>query len=318
MSTVSQYFNITDIDQIKEILSSWDIEFSQLEKGKLNSNLVTLSNNHFNAFNVTFNKAVLQNGSSPRNMITFAIPHNNSTNFFWRGKCIKENNICVFPIDGDIDTESKSGFDVYGLLFEIETVERACEKLNFPNLFDTIRQTDVFEISNLSLAHLRSLMNNIFSQSENRMNILSSSKYINDMENHILYKVLVAIESHMNPHNPSVEKFRDEAFKKAKTFIIDNIDERLTIKNLVKEIGVTERTLERAFQERLNITPQSMIKSVKLNKVKKELTSVSFKKSIISDVANQWGFWHMGKFAKDYRQLFGELPSETVKFNLMK
>ena len=31
-----------------------------------------------------------------------------------------------------------------------------------------------------------------------------------------------------------------------------------------------------------------------------------------ADSANNWGFWHMGQFAKDYRRLFGELPSKTL------
>ena len=30
-----------------------------------------------------------------------------------------------------------------------------------------------------------------------------------------------------------------------------------------------------------------------------------------ANVAHRWGFWHMGQFARDYRRLFGELPSET-------
>ena len=32
----------------------------------------------------------------------------------------------------------------------------------------------------------------------------------------------------------------------------------------------------------------------------------------VADVANEWGFWHMGGFAADYRKLFGELPSTTL------
>ncbi len=32
----------------------------------------------------------------------------------------------------------------------------------------------------------------------------------------------------------------------------------------------------------------------------------------ISDIANLHGFWHMGKFAADYRGLFDELPSQTI------
>ncbi|UCG61547.1 MAG: helix-turn-helix domain-containing protein [Candidatus Zixiibacteriota bacterium] len=33
----------------------------------------------------------------------------------------------------------------------------------------------------------------------------------------------------------------------------------------------------------------------------------------IADVANHWGFWHMGQFSADYRRLFGELPLETLR-----
>jgi AraC family ethanolamine operon transcriptional activator len=32
----------------------------------------------------------------------------------------------------------------------------------------------------------------------------------------------------------------------------------------------------------------------------------------VSDVAVRYGFWHMSKFAADYRWLFGELPSQTL------
>jgi AraC family transcriptional regulator, ethanolamine operon transcriptional activator len=32
----------------------------------------------------------------------------------------------------------------------------------------------------------------------------------------------------------------------------------------------------------------------------------------IQDIASHWGFWHLSQFAQDYRQLFGELPSDTL------
>ena len=34
--------------------------------------------------------------------------------------------------------------------------------------------------------------------------------------------------------------------------------------------------------------------------------------AVISDIANHWGFWHMGGFASDYKKQFGELPSQTL------
>jgi AraC family ethanolamine operon transcriptional activator len=33
-------------------------------------------------------------------------------------------------------------------------------------------------------------------------------------------------------------------------------------------------------------------------------------------VAHEWGFWNASHFAKDYRDMFGELPSKTLRGNL--
>ena len=33
----------------------------------------------------------------------------------------------------------------------------------------------------------------------------------------------------------------------------------------------------------------------------------------VTDAANRWGFWHMGDFAMNYRRMFDELPSDTLK-----
>ena len=33
----------------------------------------------------------------------------------------------------------------------------------------------------------------------------------------------------------------------------------------------------------------------------------------VADVAASWGFWHLSHFAADYKAMFGELPSETLR-----
>jgi AraC-like DNA-binding protein len=33
----------------------------------------------------------------------------------------------------------------------------------------------------------------------------------------------------------------------------------------------------------------------------------------ISDVATRWGFFHPSRFARQYQERFGELPSDTIR-----
>jgi AraC family ethanolamine operon transcriptional activator len=48
---------------------------------------------------------------------------------------------------------------------------------------------------------------------------------------------------------------------------------------------------------------------MRLNRVRREL--ISRHEETVGDVAARWGFWHLSRFAADYRQHFGELPSAT-------
>jgi len=57
------------------------------------------------------------------------------------------------------------------------------------------------------------------------------------------------------------------------------------------------------------------MKDYRLNGARRDLGRIVSQETKISDVANRWGFWHLGQFAKDYRLWFGELPSETYRRN---
>jgi AraC family ethanolamine operon transcriptional activator len=96
-------------------------------------------------------------------------------------------------------------------------------------------------------------------------------------------------------------------------------DEHLTVQDLCRVTGVSIRTLEYVFLERFGVSPKEYLKAHRLNGVRRELRRAHAAAIRISDVANRWGFWHMGQFAADYRRLFGELPSETqVKYKSVR
>ena len=54
----------------------------------------------------------------------------------------------------------------------------------------------------------------------------------------------------------------------------------------------------------------------RLNGVRRQLYHADSSSIKIADVANHWGFWHLGQFAVDYRRLFGELPSEPLDLSI--
>ena len=61
------------------------------------------------------------------------------------------------------------------------------------------------------------------------------------------------------------------------------------------------------------MSPKTYLTWNRFNRVRRELKKYKKGSVKISDIANAFGFWHMGQFAADYRRLFDELPSETLK-----
>jgi AraC-like DNA-binding protein len=107
-----------------------------------------------------------------------------------------------------------------------------------------------------------------------------------------------------------VDGFKARAAQKARDYIDTHATESPTIRNVTRSAGVSWRTLDYAFHQLYGVTPKQYLQATRLDGVRRELhrkgPSVT-----ISDIANRWGFWHMGQFAADYRKQFGELPSET-------
>jgi len=54
------------------------------------------------------------------------------------------------------------------------------------------------------------------------------------------------------------------------------------------------------------------VKQVRLAKAREEMLATQGAKSVTS-IAMEWGFNHLGHFARDYRARFGELPSQTLR-----
>jgi transcriptional regulator GlxA family with amidase domain len=55
------------------------------------------------------------------------------------------------------------------------------------------------------------------------------------------------------------------------------------------------------------------LRRLRLHHVHAELAAHSPDSVTVTMVAGRWGFVHLGRFASQYRQLFGETPSETLR-----
>jgi len=87
----------------------------------------------------------------------------------------------------------------------------------------------------------------------------------------------------------------------------------LRVCEVADAVGVSERTLRRAFKERFGVSTKEYLKARQLRAARRELARLDPDGTQVREVALRWGFWHSSQFAQDYRRAFGELPSDTLR-----
>ena len=99
--------------------------------------------------------------------------------------------------------------------------------------------------------------------------------------------------------------------RRAEEFIEAHWDQAISIEQLVEATGVGARAIFRTFQRSRGYSPMAFARMVRLRHAREMLAMPDLETSVTS-VAFVCGFGNLGHFARDYRETFGERPSETL------
>jgi len=100
--------------------------------------------------------------------------------------------------------------------------------------------------------------------------------------------------------------------RRAEQFIEANWDQPITIEALAAATNVSARSLFSSFKAGRGYSPMDFVKRVRLRRARQKLSNPDAETSVTA-VAFKCGFGNTGHFATDYRNQFGERPSETLR-----
>jgi AraC-like DNA-binding protein len=98
---------------------------------------------------------------------------------------------------------------------------------------------------------------------------------------------------------------------RALSWLQNRLAEPVQLEELARVAGVRPRTLETHFRMFLDTTPLGWVRRMRLARARSELLR-SGPTRTVTDIAFANGFSQPGRFAAQYRQAFGELPSSTI------
>jgi transcriptional regulator GlxA family with amidase domain len=106
---------------------------------------------------------------------------------------------------------------------------------------------------------------------------------------------------------------QQRAVRRAEAFLTAHIDESVPISRLCAAIGVSERCLRKAFHRVRGMSPKRSAVLLRLAVVRRALCHPEATRATVTAIATDHGFFELGRFAGEYKAVFGETPSATLR-----
>jgi AraC family ethanolamine operon transcriptional activator len=299
-----------DFEVFTHAVRAWDLDFLQLDRGPLRADILQFSGINSLIAHARFNRLFHQRGATPPGLWTFGIFAKQCSPLVWHDNEINNSYIVIYEPGSEIDCVSRPGFEVFTLSCPEEHLLRIAHHQGLPEVQKLAKGVDHLQVSANNLSFIRFLIRKMILAAEESETLESSP--LLDYENEIFGQILSILGNSQPGQNASYLS-RKKAIRKIKDFLAEHPKELVRVSSLCTIGGVSERTLQYAFLEHYGVSPKKYLNNYRLNSVRRELWKSDPDLTRVNDVASLWQFWHMGQFAADYRKLFGELPSETLR-----
>lgn len=314
-----QRHRTSDSDQHAEALGEWDQIYDQLSPGSFEGNVVDIWFEGLQLFRETTNRSVSQAGTTWKGSYVVGTPVNMKGTGLFAKQVLTRDSILTFHSDKDFTLTTPENFDVVVLAIPEKALIEAMQPRSNDELGRLFPASpSVMVTPPGQLDELRNCLLSIFDPNNFEPGLLAYPQVQKAMSSAIIGHLVEVLGSASEAPLPSRSfKGRYQIVRDATDFAMAHTNEPITVSDLCSRFKISRRMLNYCFLEVLNTNPVQYLRTLRLNGVRRELRETADSPQAIRDIACKWGFWHLSRFAAEYRALFGELPSET-QFSLRR
>jgi AraC family ethanolamine operon transcriptional activator len=302
----------SDIDELAQFQVNKNRQYTQLQAGHLQGHYLEVNLGDVQVFREMLTAGALIEAAPARTFLPFAAVLSNADDFNFCGKQRQKNTI-LQATGGFWDASFKDNLNFVVAAFNRETFRRNIERLSGQEVPNDWLVSKACPTDPLALSRYAEGLNNIINIVQKRPEILAKENALRMLGDSILALVfnVLSVTTPCNDKQSS-QSSRLSGVRRVIDYLHCYANEVPTIPELCKIAKLSERNLQYAFKEYLGVTPIRYLRLLRLNGVRRDLLISHPKENRIVDVALNWGFIELGRFAGEYRQLFQELPSATL------
>lgn len=304
-----------NIEELSHFQVNKNRHYTQLQAGKLSASYIEVNLGKVQLFREQLSTGVRIEASPAKKYVPFGSIFPSSGDYRYCGKNRSESAI-MQATGGHWDICFRDKLDYICAAFDRSSMNHDVEQLTGSPLPDEWLESRL--VITPADAHLRYLqgISTIIIKVQAQPTILNNSNAVRMINADILTLALdtLAPTGQLNGTlKPPARRIRGVRrvidYLNVHASLVPSIPELCSIAKL------SERSLEYGFREYLDITPIAYLRLLRLNGARRDLLANTNANANVSDVALRWGFVEFGRFAREYRLLFEELPSETMRNN---
>ncbi|WP_424095913.1 helix-turn-helix domain-containing protein [Moorena producens] len=306
--------SFTDVDTFKEFFEYQNKEIIQLSPGPLQAEFLSVQiGNLFFVYNQA-NQGIQFSGEGTKGYICFAILLSENEKEYYSFRHPLEPQRTIFGFNNREAHEIfPQGATLINIVIPVKMFDAYADQLQRHDLDDNFR-------------------------SKNQVNLLPTR--INEIKDYLKQLIWLALHKPTWLQNPHIEKLVADDFlpllisniptklnskcfikpsRRAKLIVqaeqemLAHLDKPLTLKQLAQNLGSSSSALSYGFQDLFGLSPMRYLKVRRLNAVRERLKASEPERCTIAILASEFGFYSPCHFTKDYKAMFGELPSDTLR-----
>lgn len=308
-TTTAGLIESSDIVEHSELSAPWELQLRQMSPGQFRGLIEYLQINGILLYRERYSHRVMGTGATPSGYFMFGSPSSLEHDIRWCGREALPERIAFGESSKQIDfVVPEDSHHVILLVPEDKLRENL--GLNGEQRLEVDGRRHLCcppAVGNRLIATIHRLINDYSSHPE----LLASHPLCTAIEWQLLGIILEAFHVGNTDLEPVSPRMRRRAFCRALDFS-EAIHRPVSGSELARVAGVSRRVLEMSFKENLSISPARFLRWNRMNRVHSDLIAAEPHATLVKHIAAQWGFAEMGRFAVEYKWLFGESPSETL------
>lgn len=300
-------FNARDIDEMAGAFTGWQMDVIQQETGAFHGKLHGYSQlgGRINFYSARIDKRVFANGHHLKGSVMFTFI-DCPRKCVWNGEEVYPLTLLVTDAERGLDVDAGAGFVSYSVSIDRSLLE------------GWLRKEGIIIPCNWN-----------FSMEYGRNKNPGAARSFRDL----IYRAVYLGEFHSMEFKWALFKMLEAGFPQSRKHLAVNfvpihetvemiheavrsgVDIRL--EKVLEYYGGSVRTFYYNFKKYTGFSPNQYIKNLKLAYVQKLLKMARPDCNEVRSIAYQFGFRHLGQFSSDYKRLFGEVPSDTLRRTLV-